>query len=94
MSMTQEGRSTALLIGTLCPDRGDFALSVTAATIRPIRLEFPGLPDQQQLQGAIHDVIPADRYLDDVHGTPAYRQHLTYYFAEQIRRELAAEKHP
>jgi CO/xanthine dehydrogenase FAD-binding subunit len=94
MSMTQEGRSTALLIGTLCPDRGDFKLSVTAATSRPTRLEFPSLPNHRQLQGAIHDGIPADRYLDDVHGTPAYRQHLTCYFAEQIRRELAAEEYP
>ena len=91
MSMTNEGRSTALLIGTVCPDRGTFALSVTAATIRPVRLEFPRLPNQRQLQGAIRDGIPADRYLDDAHGTPAYRQHLTSYLAEQIRQELATE---
>ena len=28
-------------------------------------------------------------YLDDVHGSPAHRKHLTHYFAEQIRSELS-----
>ena len=27
-------------------------------------------------------------YFDDVHGSAAYKRHLTYYFAEQIRAEL------
>jgi hypothetical protein len=25
---------------------------------------------------------------DDVHGTPEYRKHMTYFYAEEIRREL------
>jgi hypothetical protein len=27
-------------------------------------------------------------YFDDVHGSAAYKRHLTYYYAEQIRAEL------
>ena len=34
--------------------------------------------------------MPFELYLDDTHGSPAHRQHLTYYFAEQIRAELSA----
>ncbi len=33
--------------------------------------------------------IPADGYFADVHGSAAYKRHLTYHFAEQIRAELA-----
>jgi CO/xanthine dehydrogenase FAD-binding subunit len=88
MSMTHQGRSTALLIGTLCPEGGQFGLSVTAATLRPVRLEFPSLPDAAALRAGIHDQIPDALYLDDAHGTPEYRRHLTCYFAEEIRREL------
>ena len=36
--------------------------------------------------------IPADGYFDDVHGSAAYKRHLTYYFTEQIRAELATER--
>jgi hypothetical protein len=43
---------------------------------------------------AIDARIPVDSYFDDVHGTPAYKRHLTYYFAEQIRAELARPAEP
>jgi hypothetical protein len=32
--------------------------------------------------------VPDGMYLDDAHGSPAHRKHLTYYFSEQIRAEL------
>ena len=38
---------------------------------------------------AIDKAVPFELYLDDTHGSPKHRQHLTYYFAEQIRKELA-----
>jgi CO/xanthine dehydrogenase FAD-binding subunit len=90
MSLTREGRSSVLLIGTLCPRRGTWALTVTAATVRPIRLEFLQAPAGEELRGRLREAIPDDLYLDDVHGAPAYRKHLTFYFAEEIRRELSA----
>src|SRR5947207_969390 len=40
MSLTHEGRSSVLLIGTLCLREGAWALTVTAATVRPVRIEF------------------------------------------------------
>jgi CO/xanthine dehydrogenase FAD-binding subunit len=94
MSLTQEGRSAALLIGTVGPSDGSWALTVTAATVRPVRLEFARAPTAGQLRGRLGEAISDDMYFDDPHGTPAYRKHLTFYFAEEIRRELAAGGRP
>ncbi|QEH39033.1 FAD binding domain in molybdopterin dehydrogenase [Aquisphaera giovannonii] len=94
MSLTREGRSTALLIGTLGPDDGPWALTVTAATVRPVRIEFDRPPTARRLRDALGETIPDGLYLDDPHGTPAYRKHLTGHFAEQIRRELSEGSRP
>jgi CO/xanthine dehydrogenase FAD-binding subunit len=92
MSLTHLGRSSALLIGTICPRTSSLALTVTAATIRPVRIEFSAIPSAAELRSELTRAIPDALYLDDVHGTPAYRKHLTYHFAEEIRRELEAEE--
>jgi len=90
MSLTHLGRSSVLLIATLSPREGSLALTATAATVRPVRIEFPGIPTSDELRNTLREAIPDALYLDDVHGTPAYRKHLTFYFAEDIRRELSA----
>ena len=92
MSLTHMGRSSVLLIATLCPREGSMALTVTAATVRPVRIEFARVPAADQLRSKLREAIPDAWYLDDVHGTPDYRKHLTFYFAEEIRRELSAEE--
>jgi CO/xanthine dehydrogenase FAD-binding subunit len=86
-SLTHLGRSAALLIGT--QSTADLLLTITAATPRPIQLRFAQPPSATELRRAIDAGIPADGYFDDVHGSAAYKHHLTYYFAEQIRAELA-----
>jgi len=40
------------------------------------------------MQIALTERIPEDAYVDDVHGLPAWRRHLTRLYAEQIRQEL------
>jgi hypothetical protein len=90
MSLTHMGRSAVLLIGTLCPREGSFALTVTAGTVRPVRIEFPRVPAADQLRSKLREMIPDALYFDDVHGTPAYRKHMTVYFAEEILSELSA----
>jgi hypothetical protein len=55
----------------------------------PDQLHFEQLPSAGELCNTIDSRIPADGYFDDVHGSAAYKRHLTYYFAEQIRAELA-----
>jgi CO/xanthine dehydrogenase FAD-binding subunit len=88
-TLTHLGRSETLLIGTRCPMHGEFLLTITAATVRPLQLRFEGMPAAESLQHALDDAVPFSLYLDDVHGSPAHRKHLTYYFAEQIRAELS-----
>jgi CO/xanthine dehydrogenase FAD-binding subunit len=88
-SLTKLGRSAALLIGTSDPVRQDLLLTITAASARPVQLRFDELPSAEALRQAIDARIPADCYFPDVHGSAAYKRHLTYHFAEQIRTELA-----
>jgi hypothetical protein len=77
-----------LLIGTRSPKTGAVLLTVTAATARPMQLRFDRLPSADELRRALDAAIPDSLYFDDVHGSPAYRRHLTYYFGEQIRVEI------
>ncbi len=91
ISLSPLGRSAALLIGTLSPDSGDFALTITASTPRPIHLTFPDLPSGALLRETIEQTIPQALYYSDIHGTPAWRQHITLHFAEEIRSELAGK---
>jgi CO/xanthine dehydrogenase FAD-binding subunit len=88
-TLTHLGRSEALLIGTRCPEQGEFLLTITAATVRPVQLRFANLPAAAELKRVIDDAVPFSEYLDDVHGSPAHRKHLAHYFGEQIRSELA-----
>ena len=55
-----------------------------------MQLAFPQIPDAAALRQRLDAEIPDSGYFDDVHGTPAYRQHVTRYYAEQIRAELAS----
>lgn len=88
-SLTHYGRSAALLAGTLDQGTGEFNLMVSAATVRPLRFAFAAVPSALDLHNRLNDEIPDDLYLDDVHGSPPYRKHMTYHFGEQIRQELA-----
>ena len=66
-------------------------LTVTAATSRPLRFKFPQLPDADGLRARIEREIPDTMWFDDVHGSPAYRKHLTFHFA---RRDPARTRGP
>lgn len=89
-TLTHLGRSEALIIGTRCPEHGEFILTITAATLRPVQLRFDGVPSAAELKRTIDDNVPFSLYLDDVHGSPPHRKQLTHYFGEQIRAELSA----
>jgi CO/xanthine dehydrogenase FAD-binding subunit len=88
MSLTPLGRSAVLLIGTRDRD-GGFALTLTAATTRPIRLAFAAPPSQATLAARIDTAASGPSlWHDDIHGDPAWRRHISLLFAEQIREEL------
>ncbi|MDT8913861.1 FAD binding domain-containing protein [Amycolatopsis sp. PS_44_ISF1] len=82
------GRSGVLLIGTLGPE--GFTLTVTASTVRPFRFGFPAPPDERELREALLGGISPQDWFDDLHGLPQWRRHLSFRFAEEIRRELGA----
>jgi len=88
ISLSPVGRSGALVIGTQGQD--GLALTVTAATRRPVRLVFDRPPDAAALARRLDEAIPPEDYFDDVHGKPAWRRHVTLLLAEEIRRELGA----
>jgi CO/xanthine dehydrogenase FAD-binding subunit len=92
ISLTPAGRSAALLIGTI-NDEG-FVLTVTASTIRPLRLSFTNIPRSDALREAILRQIPDALYHDDVHGKPAWRKHMTLRLAQEIRAELQGAAPP
>jgi CO/xanthine dehydrogenase FAD-binding subunit len=89
ISLTPAGRSAALLVGTRAAS-GEFALTVTAATRHPVRLDFAQVPTEAKLSQAVSEAIPDALYFDDIHGDPVWRRHMTFRFAEELRRELAA----
>jgi CO/xanthine dehydrogenase FAD-binding subunit len=88
ISLTPAGRSGALLVGTLSAE-GAFALTVTASTRRPVRLDFDRLPSDTPLVEALEHGIPDALYYDDLHGAPDWRRHMTVRLAEEIRQELS-----
>jgi CO/xanthine dehydrogenase FAD-binding subunit len=91
-SLTHLGRSAALLAGTVDARDGLFMLTVTASTERPHRIVFPKIPSAAELRARLEHEIP--KFFDDVHGTPDYRAHMTFYFAEELRRELLDKVRP
>lgn len=93
-TLTHLGRSAALLAGTQSHAGGDMLITITAATPRPIQLRLSRGASSSMLEAALDAAIPADAYFDDVNGTPAYKRHVTRYFAEEIRAELAAASPP
>lgn len=87
-SLTKLGRSAALVIGTR-NDAGALLLTITAATTRPAQLRFETMPTAVELREALF-ALPEALWFQDVHGSASYKRHVTRYFAEEIRAELAA----
>jgi len=87
ISLTPQGRSAALLIGTVTADAG-FTLTVTASTPRPVQLRFDAVPDACDLAHAIAQAVPPAGWFDDMHGRCDWRRHVTLSLADEIRGEL------
>ncbi|TNC09584.1 FAD-binding molybdopterin dehydrogenase [Methylobacterium terricola] len=88
LSLSPNGRSGALVIATLDPS-GAFAVTVTAATRRPVRIDLAGVPEAGALAAALAAAIPDGLWYDDIHGAPDWRRHVTGLLAEEARAEIA-----
>ena len=89
-SLHAHGRSAVLLIGRARPGRRPGA-DRDAATKRPYQLVFPQpCRTARRCRSRWPSGSRTTAYVDDVHGLPVWRRHLTRRFAEEIRAELAA----
>ena len=80
------GRSGAVLTGRIDPD-GAAVFGITAATLWPVVLRYPALPDAEALRA---DVVAADGYYTDPGGVADGRRQVSGVLLEEIRQELAA----
>lgn len=91
ISLTERGRSAALLIGRRTAP-GRVRLVVTASTRRPqvVDLGAAGEPAAtgEGWRSAIDAAVADEGWHDDVHGAPAWRRAMTHRLGEEILAEL------
>lgn len=80
------GRSGAVVMGRREAD-GRCAITVTAATVRPVVLDFDTVPTEFDLAAALAELEP-QVWFDDPHGAPDWRAHVTGLLAAEVAAEL------
>ncbi|MEV6339911.1 FAD binding domain-containing protein [Nocardia vinacea] len=83
------GRSGAVVMGRREVD-GRCALTITAATTRPIVLDFDATPGAAEVRGAVAAIDPT-LWFDDPHGAPDWRRHISGVLAGAVAAELRTE---
>jgi CO/xanthine dehydrogenase FAD-binding subunit len=86
ISLSPLGRSAAVVIGRRSPSEDEMVITLTASVPRPVELRLAAAPSAEELREALDAARLS--YHDDVHGDPAWREHLTRMFAEEIRAQL------
>lgn len=92
ISLTERGRSAALLIGRLLDD-GRIRLTLTASTKRPHIVELGDDANHPATSAGLHAAIDAaveGNWHDDIHGSPRWREAMTHRLGEEILGELLA----
>jgi CO/xanthine dehydrogenase FAD-binding subunit len=84
MSLTEGGRSAALLIGVDQPD--GVALTIAASVARPVRFLLPKALTQAGVAARIDEFVPS--WYDDLHGAPVWRRQITHHLARDIYAEF------
>lgn len=86
IALASLGRSGAVLTGRVDQD-GRAVFTITAATLRPVILRYPELPDAATLLAAANN---ADGYYTDPLGPADWRRQVSGVLLEEIRQEFAA----
>ncbi|MEV5836351.1 FAD binding domain-containing protein [Nocardia sp. NPDC052112] len=89
LALAPLGRSGAVVMGRREVD-GHCALTITAATTRPIVLDFDGTPGDAEVRGAVAAIDPT-LWFDDPHGAPDWRRHIAGALAGAVATELRTE---
>jgi xanthine dehydrogenase FAD-binding subunit len=84
IALANLGRSGAVLTGRADED-GRTVFTVTAATLAPTVLRYPGLPDAGTLR---RDIETAPGYYSDPLGAADWRRQVSAVLVEEIRQEL------
>ncbi|MGY3564584.1 FAD binding domain-containing protein [Sinomonas sp. RB5] len=91
ISLTERGRSAALLIGR-CTGPGRIRIVVTASTRRPLVVDLGGAEQSpatgEGWRSAIDAAVADKGWHDDVHGAPDWRRAMTHRLGEEILAEL------
>ena len=86
ISLTPQGRSGALLIGTR-DAAGTLRLTVTGATVRPLLFTYPAPPARDRVLADLA-ALPDETVFEDVHGRRAWRRVVMAHLAGEIIDEL------
>jgi len=84
ISLSPLGRSGALVTARLGLD-GEFVVTITAGTTRPVQLRFDEVPGERALADALGRI---DCWYSDPHGDPDWRRAMSARFADELRVEL------
>ena len=87
VSLSPVGRSAVLVIARHDPGGGGVVVTVTASTPRPVQLRFGSPPPPAGAVAALDAAAPG--YLDDVHGSAAWRAAMTRRAVAAVVAELA-----
>ncbi|WP_336087629.1 FAD binding domain-containing protein [Nocardia sp. SSK8] len=80
------GRSGSLVMGRR-EMSGRCAITVTAATVRPMVFDFASVPTAFDVEAALMEIEP-ELWFDDPHGAPDWRRHVTGLLAGEVAAEL------
>ena len=83
-ALAEHGRSAAVVIGRRLG--ADLAVTITAATPRPVRVLVPAGAPAELVHRTVDDAVPG--WHDDVHGDPRWRRAMTLRLATEVVTEL------
>ncbi|WP_069160680.1 FAD binding domain-containing protein [Nocardia altamirensis] len=83
------GRSGSVVLGRRDPD-GGCTVTLTAATTKPVLLDFATAPSDADIDAAVAGLDPL-LWFDDPHGAPDWRRHVTRRLAREVCADLRAE---
>jgi hypothetical protein len=64
---------------------------VTAATTRPLTVHFAQPPSATLVRARLRELLDPALMVDDVHGHPVWRRHVTQRLAEAVHHDLVQE---
>ncbi|WP_278261623.1 FAD binding domain-containing protein [Nocardia sp. AG03] len=86
ISLAPLGRSGSVVMGRR-EASGRCAITVTAATVRPVVVEFASVPSEFEVEAALLEFEP-ELWFDDPHGAPDWRRHVTGLLVGEVAAEL------